>query len=65
MDSFFRKHCIGFKKTDSTQHTLVKFLQSWQRELDNSGAIGTILMNLSKLYDCLPHDLIIAYITTL
>ena len=29
-------------------------------ELDNSGFIGTILMDLSKAYDCLPHDLIIS-----
>ena len=26
----------------------------------NSGLVGTILMDLSKAYDCLPHDLIIA-----
>ena len=34
--------------------------QRWQNELDNSGLMGTIVMDLSKAYDCLPHDLIIA-----
>ena len=60
MDSFFHKLFIGFKKAHSAQHVLVKLLHSWQRELDNSGAIGTILMSLSKACACLPHNLIIA-----
>ncbi|XP_057296138.1 uncharacterized protein LOC130625045 [Hydractinia symbiolongicarpus] len=47
-------------KTHSTQHALFKLLQAWKRELDNRSFVGTILINLSKAYDCLPHDLIIA-----
>ena len=35
-------------------------LQTWQKELDNSGFIGSMLMDLSNAYDCLPHDLLIA-----
>ena len=31
-----------------------------KKELDNSGLVRTILMDLSKTYDCLPHDLLIA-----
>ena len=50
----------GFRKTRSSQPALFKLLQRWQKELDNSGLVGTILMDVSKAYDCLPHDLIIA-----
>ena len=59
MDLFSNKLLCGFRKAHSTQHTLFKLLHSWQKELDNSGFIGTVLMDLSKAYGCLPHDLII------
>ena len=34
-------------------------MQAWQKELDNSEFIGIIFMDLSKAYDCFPHDLLI------
>ena len=60
MGTFLNKLLCGFRKAQSTQHALFKLLQRWQNELDNSRLVGTILMDLSKVYDCLPHDLIIA-----
>ena len=32
----------------------------WQKTLDSKGIIGAILMDLSKAFDTLPHDLLIA-----
>ena len=60
MDTFLNKLLCGFRKAHSTQQSLFKLLQRWQKELDNSGLVRTVLMNLSKAYGCLPHDLIIA-----
>ena len=60
MDLSLNRLLPGFRKAYATQHTLFKLLHSWQKELDNSGFVATILMDLSKVYDCLPHDLIIA-----
>ena len=57
--NFLNKLLWGFCKAHSTQHALFKLLQAWQKELNNSGFIGTILMDLSKAYDCFPHDLLI------
>ena len=48
----------GFRKAHFTQHALFKLLQAWQEELDKSGFVGTILMDLSKGYDCQPDDLV-------
>ena len=58
-EAFLNKLLCGFRKAHSTQHALFRLLQKWQKELDSSGIVGTILMDLSKAYDCLPHDLII------
>ena len=49
-----------FRKGHSTQHALLNLLKNWQKNLDKSGVIGTVPMDLSKAYDCLPHDLPIA-----
>ena len=50
----------GFREGYSTQHALIRLIAKWRKYLDASGIVGTILMDLSKAYDCLPHDLLIA-----
>ena len=59
-ETFLNKLLCGFRKAHSTQHALFRLFQKWQKELDSSGIVGTILMDLSKASYCLPHDLIIA-----
>ena len=60
IEQFLNQLLCGFCKAHSTQHALFKLLQKLQKELDSGGFIGTILMDLSKAYECLPHDLLIA-----
>ena len=60
INNFLNELFCGFHKAHSTQHALFKLLQAWQKKQDNSGFIGTIHMDLSKAYDCLSHDLLIA-----
>ena len=51
----------GYRKGYSTQYTLTNLLRKWERCLDASyGIVATLLMYLSKAYDCVNHDLIIA-----
>ena len=50
----------GWRIKYSTQHSLFNLLQNWQKYLDKSEIIGTILMDLSKAYDVLSHELLIA-----
>ncbi len=50
--SAYRKH-IGCNKT------LTYLLETWREALDNKQYVGIVMMDLSKAFDCLPHDLII------
>ena len=59
-EHFLNQLVCGFHKAHSKQHALFRLLQKWQKELDSGGFIGTILMDLSKSYDCLSHDLLTA-----
>ena len=52
------------RKAHSTQHALFKLLQSWQEELDKGGFVGTVLIDLSKAYGCILHELLVAKVET-
>ena len=64
LTSFFEtklsKFLCGFRKRYSTHHALINLVRDWQKAVDRSEKIGAILMDLSKAYDTLPHDLLIA-----
>ena len=59
LEKYLNSLLCGFRKAHSSQHALFKLLQAWQEELDKSGFVGTILMDLSKAYDSLPHHLLV------
>lgn len=54
MDRFLNKLLCRFRKAHSTHHTHFSLLQRWQNEARDSGTMGTILMDFSLAYDCLP-----------
>ena len=61
MDLKLSIYLCGFRKGYSTQHSLLNMIEKWKNWLDKKGGIiGSILMDLSKAYDCIPHDLLIA-----
>jgi len=60
IENKFSPLLCGFRKGHNTQHALINLLESWREQLDNKKIIGTILCDLSKAFDTLPHDLLIA-----
>ena len=58
--SFCSKYQCGFGKGFSAQHCLVSMLEKWKSAGDNKKAFGALLTDLSKAFDCLSRDLLIA-----
>ena len=51
---------FAYRKRYSCQHVLLRLIETWRKCLDENSLVGTILMDLSKAFDCLLHDLLIA-----
>ena len=50
----------AYRKGYSTQQVLLKLTEEWRKHLDNNQVVGAILMDLSKAFDCISHELLIA-----
>ena len=50
----------AYRSRYNTQHVLLRLIEQWRACLDDNKVMGGILMDLSKAFDCLPHDLLIA-----
>ena len=48
------------KESYNTQHVLIRLFEEWRKSLDNNYFTGVVLMNLSKAFYCISHDLVIA-----
>ena len=59
-DNILSKFQCGFRKSYGTQHCLLLMLEIWKEATDNNKAFGALLTDLSKAFDCLSHDLLIA-----
>ena len=56
----FSSFFTGFRKNHNIQHSLLKMLELWKETLDKGKSVGAIFMDLSKAFDTLNHDLLIA-----
>ena len=44
----------------SAQYCLLAMIEKWKTAINNGGVIAALLTDPSKVFDCIPHDLIIA-----
>ena len=58
--NLFSDYITGFRKSHGSQHCLVKMLENWKSALDKSESVSALFMDLSKAFDTINHDLLLA-----
>ena len=60
IDKHLSPYIFGYRKGYGTQHCLLVMIEMWRKALDERKVAGAILTDLSKAFDCLSHDLLLA-----
>ena len=60
IDKYLSPFLCGYRKGFSTQHALLALIEKWRKILDKKGFGGAVLMDLSKAFDTIDHELLIA-----
>ena len=55
---FLSPFLCGYRKGFSTQYALLSLIERWRLCLDKQGFAGALLMDLSKAFDTITHELI-------
>ena len=64
MNNYISPYVSAYRKGYNSQHVLIRLLEEWRQYLDNNEVVGGVFMDLSKAFDCVPHDLSIAKLAT-
>ena len=60
VEKFLSPYLCGYRKGYNSQYALLVMIEKWKMSLDNKGLAGGILMDLSKAFDTINHQLLIA-----
>ena len=60
VNTFLSPCLCGYRKGFSTQYALLSLLEKWKKTIDNKGFARGVLMDLSKAFDTLNHELLVA-----
>ncbi|XP_057293820.1 uncharacterized protein LOC130622382 [Hydractinia symbiolongicarpus] len=60
IDNKLSEFLSAYRESYGTQHVLIRLLEEWKQKLDKYYVVGAVLMDLSKAFHCVPHDLLIA-----
>ena len=60
IDKSLSPYLFGYRRGHSTEQCLTIMLEAWRKALDEKKCAGAVLTDLSKAFDCMSHDLLIA-----
>ena len=60
INNIISPHLCGFRKGYSPRYALLRLKDKLNKSLDKNEMVGLVMMDLSKAFDCIPHDLLIA-----
>ena len=60
LNQIFPKYQCGYRKGYKAQHCLMTMIEKWRKFLGIEGHAGALLPDLSKAFDCMVHELLIA-----
>ena len=60
MEHHFSPFISTYRESFSDERVLIRLLEDRRNKLDNINVIGAFLTDLSKAFDCIPHDLLVA-----
>ena len=60
ISNYLSPYLCGYRKGFSSQQALLSLIENWKMVLDKKGFEGAVLMDLSKAFDTIKHDLLIA-----
>ena len=58
-ESIFDDYLCAFRKRHGCQTTLMRLLEDWRKAFGSNHYIAAVLADLSKAFDCLPHDILL------
>ena len=58
-DTIFNPLLSAYRLGYGCHDLLLKYIETWKSALDSNLYVGSVMMDLSKAFDCLPHKLLI------
>ena len=60
MGHHFSPFISAYRNSFSTEHALIRLLENSRNKLDNNNVAGAVLTDFYKVFDCIPHDVLVA-----